>query len=104
MNREMLDGHRPAVWLSDRYAAQQEPGVAHQICLAHLARDVAYAVEISGVPVTWRMQLWLNTVFSLADRVTTLSASTLSAKRRALERQLADKLAASSCGPHESGL
>jgi transposase len=96
--REMMDGHRPAVWLSDRYTAQQGHGVAHQTCLAHLARDVAYAVEVSEDPVPWRLQLWLNTVFSLAKRVTTLSASTLSAKRRALERQLADILAtASSC-------
>ena len=44
----------------------------------------------------WRLQLWLNTVFSLAERVTTLSASTLSAKRRTLERQLANILAAAS--------
>ena len=96
--REMMDGHRPAVWLSDRYTAQQGHGVAHQTCLAHLARDVAYAVEVSEDPVPWRLQLWLNTVFSLAERVTTLSASTLLAKRRALERQLSDILAtASSC-------
>jgi transposase len=55
--REMMDGHRPAVWLSDRYTAQQGHG-----------------------------------------RVTTLSTSTLSAKRRTLERQLSDILApASSC-------
>ena len=67
--------------------------MAHQTCLAHLARDVAYAVEVSEDPVPWRLQLWLNTVFSLAERVTTLSASTLSAKRRALERQLSDILA-----------
>jgi transposase len=93
-----MDGHRPAVWLSDRYTAQQGHGAAHQTCLAHLARDVAYAVEVSEDPVPWRLQLWLNTVFSLAERVTTLSASTLSAKRRTLERQLADILAAvSSC-------
>jgi transposase len=92
----MMDGHRPAVWLSDRYTAQQGHGVAHQTCLAHLARDVAYAVEVSEDPVPWRLQLWLNTVFSLADRVTTLATSTLSAKRRALERQLADILAAAS--------
>src|SRR5215211_5736965 len=38
--REMMDGHRPAVWLSDRYTAQQGHGAAHQTCLAHLARDV----------------------------------------------------------------
>ena len=94
--REMMDGHRPAVWLSDRYTAQQGHGTAHQTCLAHLARDVAYAVEVSKDPVPWRLQLWLTTVFSLAERVTTLAASTLSAKRRTLERQIAEILAAAS--------
>src|SRR5215204_3471569 len=94
----MMDGHRPALWLSDRYAAQQGHGVAHQTCLAHLARDIAYAVEASDDPVPWRLQIWLNAVFALAGRVTSLAASTLSAKRRALERQLAGILAtASSC-------
>ena len=58
--REMMDGHRPAVWLSDRYTAQQGHGAAHQTCLAHLARDVAYAVEVSDDPVPWRLQLWLQ--------------------------------------------
>src|SRR5215204_3430420 len=96
--REMMEGHRPAVWLSDRYTAQQGHGAAHQTCLAHLARDVAYAVEVSQDPVPWRLQLWLQAVFALSEQVTTLAASTLSAKRRALERQLADILcAASSC-------
>ena len=66
--------------------------------LAHLARDVAYAVEVSQDPVPWRLQLWLQAVFTLAGQVTTLATSTLSAKRRALERQLTDILAvASSC-------
>jgi len=94
--REMMDGHRPAVWLSDRYTAQQGHGVSHQTCLAHLARDVAYAVEVSEDPVPWRLQLWLLAVFALSGQVTTLAASTLSAKRRTLERQLADILAAAS--------
>src|SRR5215210_3947863 len=94
--RAMMDGHRPAVWLSDRYTAQQGHGTAHQTCLAHLARDVAYAVEVSEDPVPWRLQLWLQAVFALSERVTTLSTATLSAKRRTLERQLADILAAAS--------
>src|SRR5215217_981155 len=94
--RTMMDGHRPALWLSDRYAAQQGHGVAHQTCLAHLARDIAYAVEASDDPVPWRLQLWLNAVFALAERVTSLAAATLSAKRRALERQLAGILATTS--------
>jgi transposase len=94
--RAMMDGHRPAVWLSDRYTAQQGHGAAHQTCLAHLARDVAYAVEVSEDPVPWRLQLWLNAVFALSGQVTTLAASTLLAKRRTLERHLAGILAAAS--------
>src|SRR4051795_5816943 len=43
--RAMMDGHRPAVWLSHRYSAQQDHGLAQQTCLAHLARDVAYRVS-----------------------------------------------------------
>ena len=94
----MMDGHRPAVWLSDRYTAQQGHGAAHQTCLAHLARDIAYAVEVSEDPVPWRLQLWLKAVFALSERVTTLAAATLLAKRRALDRHLADILAtASTC-------
>src|SRR5215217_3638568 len=96
--RAMMDGHRPAVWLSDRYTAQQGHGAAHQTCLAHLARDVAYAVEVSEDPVPWRLQLWLKTVFALSERVSDLAAATLSAKRRALDQHLAAILCArSSC-------
>src|SRR5919199_507606 len=63
--------------------------VVHQTCLAHLARDVAYAVEVSDDPVPFRLQLWLDAVLALAGRVTDLAAATLAAKRRSLERQLA---------------
>ncbi|ACL62412.1 IS66-like element ISMno3 family transposase [Methylobacterium nodulans] len=91
--REMMDGHRPAVWLSDRSTAQQGHGVRHPTCLAHLVRDIAYAVEASEDPVPLRLQLWLGSVFSLAERVTDLAASTLAAKRRTLERRLAEILA-----------
>jgi transposase len=94
--RAMMDGHRPAVWLSDRYTAQQGHGVRHQTCLAHLARDVAYAVEVSDDPVPFRLQLWLRSVFALAEQVTDRAASTLAAKRRSLDRQLGAILAAPS--------
>lgn len=94
--REMMDGHRPAVWISDRYTAQQGHAAEHQTCLAHLARDVAYVVEASDDPVPWRLQLWLHTVFALAERVTDLATSTLAAKRRSLDRQLGTILATSS--------
>src|ERR671929_1216386 len=69
----MMDGHRPAVWLSDRYAAQQGHGLAQQTCLAHLARDVAYAVEASDDPVPYRLKLWLSSAFDLADAAARLA-------------------------------
>src|SRR5215212_5096913 len=94
--RDMMDGHRPALWLSDRYAAQQGHGVAHQTRLAHLARDIADAVEASDDPVPWRLQIWLDAVFALAGRVTSLAASTLAAKRRTLDRPLAGILTTAS--------
>jgi transposase len=58
-------------------------------------------VEVSEDRVPWRLQLWLQAVFSLAERVTTLAASTLLAKHRTLEhrtleRQLADILTTAS--------
>ncbi len=92
--REMMDGHRPAVWLSDRYSAQQGHAAAQQTCLAHLARDVAYAVEASDDPVPFRLKLWLASAFELADAAARLAASTLAAKRRALERRMTSILAA----------
>jgi transposase len=92
--RGMMDGHRPEVWLSDRYSAQQGHAGAQQTCLAHLARDVAYAREASEDPVPWRLELWLRSAFDLAGAITTFAASTLAAKRRSLERRLAEILEA----------
>jgi transposase len=92
--REMMDGHTPEVWLSDRYSAQQGHAAAQQTCLAHLARDVAYAREASEDPLPLRLELWLQSAFALAGAITTFATSTLAAKRRALERRLTDILAA----------
>ena len=92
--RTLMDGHRPAVWCSDRYAAQQGHAAAHQTCLAHLARDVAYADAASEDVLPSRLRLWLHRAFALASDVATFAASTLARKRRALERSLDDILAA----------
>jgi len=92
--RELMDGHRPQVWCSDRYSAQQGHGVVHQTCLAHLARDVAYVDETSDDMLPSRLRLWLKRAFALADGIETSATSTIAAKRRALERSLADILSA----------
>ncbi len=86
--RTIMDGHRPDVWLSDRYVAQQGHAQAHQTCLAHLARDVAYAIEASEDYLLSRLELWLAKAFALARDIETLAASTVAAKCRALERSL----------------
>ncbi len=39
--RDVMGGHRPRLWTSDRYAAQQNHADRQQTCLAHLARDIA---------------------------------------------------------------
>jgi len=85
---EIMDGHRPAVWLSDRYSAQQGHADRQQTCLAHLARDVAYAVEAGDDPVAFRLKLWLGSAFALAKGIGSLATSTITAKRRTLERTL----------------
>ena len=92
--REMMDGHQPEVWLSDRYSAQQGHGVAQQTCLARLARDVAYAVEASDDPVPLRLKLRLVSAFAPADEITHLAVSTVAAMQRTLERSLAAILVA----------
>ena len=91
--RDLMNGHRPDVWCSDRYAAQQGHAAAHQTCLAHLARDVAYAEEASDDRLPSRLKLWLKRAFALSDGIDTFAPSTIAAKRRALEQSLADILA-----------
>ncbi len=86
--RETMDGARPLVWTSDRCSAQQGHGEQQQACLAHLARDVAYAVEISDDPAPFRLKLWFDRVFAFAANMQSLAQSTLLAKQRALERQI----------------
>ena len=92
--REIMGGHRPAVWLSDRYSAQQGHADLQQTCLAHLARDVAYALEAGDDPVAFRLKLWLGSAFALARGIGSLAASTINAKRRKLEAALDEILAA----------
>jgi transposase len=91
---EMMDGRVPEVWISDRYSAQQSHGIRHQTCLAHLARDIAFALEHGSDDLPFRFKLWLGKVFDLAKAVTDFAASTVAKKKRDLERQLAALLVA----------
>ncbi len=92
--RDVMGKHKPEIWLSDGYCAQQGHGKHHQTCLAHLARDVAYGVEASDCLVPFHLKLWLDRVFQLARDITWHAASTIKAKKRELENAFCDILAA----------
>ena len=64
---ETMGGHEPEVWISDRYSAQQKHGAAHQTCLAHLARDTAFALEHGSDDLPLRFKLWFGKAFDLAN-------------------------------------
>jgi transposase len=42
---ETMAGHRPSIWVSDLYGAQQGHADVWQVCLAHQLRDCKYAIE-----------------------------------------------------------
>jgi len=86
---ETMNGHTPNVWISDRYSAQQKHGAAHQTCLAHLARDTAYALEHGSDDLPLRFKLWFGKAFDLARDIASFAASTIASKKRELEKQLA---------------
>jgi len=94
--RDVMGGHRPAFWTSDRYSAQQGHGERHQTCLAHLARDIAFALEVSDDPAPFRLKLWIDDVFALWRSLADAAASTIARKRRKLENRIGEILCARS--------
>jgi transposase len=94
--RDVMGGHRPAFWTSDRYSAQQGHGQRHQTCLAHLARDIAFALEVSDDPVPFRLKLWMDDVFALWRSLADTAASTIARKRRKLDDRIGQILCARS--------
>jgi len=94
--RDVMGGHRPAFWISDRYSAQQNHAERQQTCLAHLARDIAFALEVSEDPVPFRLKLWMDDVFALWRSLADIAASTVARKRRKLDDRIGEILCARS--------
>lgn len=91
---EAMGGHVPDVWISDRYSAQQKHGARHQTCLAHLARDTAFALEHGADDLPLRFKLWFGKAFDLSGGIAGFAATTIAKKKRELESSLAALLAA----------
>jgi len=83
--REVLDGHRPALWVSDLYGAQQGHAEDWQICLAHQLRDCTYAIEAGDAVFAPRIRALLLRAVVLARRSRDLAPSTRREYRRRLE-------------------
>ena len=85
---EVLDGHRPAIWVSDLYSAQRGHAEDWQICLAHQLRDCQFAIEAGDAIFAPRMKALLLRAFVLARRRHHLAESTRRQYRQRLERDL----------------
>src|SRR5271165_338623 len=85
---EVLDGHRPAIWVSDLYGAQQGHAEHWQICLAHQLRDCQFAIEAGDRIFAPRMKALLLRAFVRARRRHHLAESTRRQYRQQLEREL----------------
>jgi transposase len=85
---EVMADHRPTIWVSDLYGAQQGHADLWQICLAHQLRDCAYAIEAGDTVFAPRMKALLLRACVLARRRKTLAASTRRTYQARLDRDL----------------
>jgi transposase len=69
---EVLGDHR-----SDRYAGQQDLAGAHQVCLAHVLRDVQYAIDCGDTIFAPTIRDHLRWAIGVGGRRHTLKDSTL---------------------------
>ena len=79
-----LGDYRPDCWISDRYGAQM--GWAqkeHQICLAHLIRDVQYAIDAGDRMLAPSLKMLLKRACAIGRRRPDLADTTL--KRYAID-------------------
>lgn len=96
-----LGEHRPEVWISDRYAGQQDLARHHQVCLAHVLRDVQYAIDAGDTLVAPKLRDLLRWTIRVARRRPSLKDSTLATYAATAERRL-DTLVAVRAG-HPAG-
>jgi len=97
----VLGERRPEVWISDRYAGQQDLAAAQQVCLAHVLRDVRYAADCGDTVVAPQLTRLLQWAIRVGRRRQELADGTLRAYRGKAERRL-DELVATSA-PHPAG-
>ena len=96
---EVLGDHRPRCWVSDRWGAQQGHADAHQVCLAHVLRDVRYAVDAGERPFAPALRRLLCWAVAVGRRRAGLRDGTLARYRAKADRQLDPLLASPTVTP-----
>ncbi len=86
--QDVMDGHRPSIWVSDLYGAQQGHADLWQVCLAHQLRDCQYAIEAGDAIFAPRMKMLLLRAVVLARRRKNLAESTRRTYLRRLDREM----------------
>jgi transposase len=89
-----LGEHRPDYWISDRYGGQM--GWArreHQVCLAHVLRDVQYAIEAGDAVFAPGLKGLIKRACAIGRRRERLTDATLKSYEADLDRRL-DRLMA----------
>ena len=90
---EALGEHRPRCWVSDRWGAQQGHAEAHQVCLAHVLRDVQYAADAGEPQFAPALRRLLSWAVAVGRRRASLRDGTLVQYRARADRCL-DRLLA----------
>ena len=86
---EFLGDVRPAVWISDRLGAQRGWATRdHQVCLAHLLRDVQYAIDAGDAAFAPGVKHLLQRAVRIGHRRPALADATLAAYHARLQRAL----------------
>lgn len=96
-----MGGHKPAVWVSDRYAGQQDMAATHQVCLAHVLRDVQYAIDSGDTVFAPALAKLLAWAIAVGRRRGQLKQSTLQQYRIKIDNRLDGLLAKPT--PHPAG-
>jgi transposase len=86
---EFLGEYRPDFWVSDRLASQMEwARIEHQVCLAHLLRDVQYAIDAGDAALAPGVHALLKDACAIARRREDLADATLRGHARKLDARL----------------
>jgi transposase len=86
--RNIPDGHEPEVWVSDRFTAQAGHGRDAQVRLAHVLRDVQYAIDEGDRIFAPGVQKLLRRVVARHRRWGEVKPATMAAHRRKADDKL----------------